>query len=154
MKRLRILLVDDSRFFRESAADLLATFENVEVIAQAASATEAFEEITRAQPDLVIMDISMPHMSGLEATARIKTRPNAPAVMLVTLHGGNEFRAAAEAAGADRFVPKELLFEAMNELITHHLLLAEHRADRMAPAHWNAEADPGASGARTPIAIA
>jgi DNA-binding NarL/FixJ family response regulator len=62
--------------------------------------------VTQLQPDLVLMDVAMPNMNGLEATRRIKTQADAPHVVILTLHDTPEYRAAAEAVGADNFVSK------------------------------------------------
>ena len=60
----------------------------------------------QSRPDVVIVDVHMPGMSGLEAARRIKTRPNPPRVLLTTIHDGSEYQRAAAAVGADGFVPK------------------------------------------------
>ena len=129
MKPLRILLVDDSRFFRDSAATALSTFEGVEIVAKVASAAEAFEKLKGHPADLVLMDISMPDMNGIEATFHIKALPGAPRVMLVTSHDGDAYRAAGKAAGADGYVVKERLLEAMSTVIADEKRRSEGGAE-------------------------
>jgi DNA-binding NarL/FixJ family response regulator len=103
---LRILLVDDNAQFLESAARALTAVPSIEIAGRALSGHEALEQVTQLQPDLVLMDVAMPNMNGLEATRHIKARPNAPRVVILTLHDAPEYRAAAEAVGADDFVSK------------------------------------------------
>jgi len=103
---LRILLVDDNAQFLEVAARTLATVPAIEVVGRALSGREALEQVSQLQPDLVLMDVAMPNMNGLEATRHIKARPDAPRVVMLTLHDAPEYRAAAAAVGADDFVSK------------------------------------------------
>jgi DNA-binding NarL/FixJ family response regulator len=102
----RIMLVDDSRSFLDSASALLEAVPGFEVVARLRSAEDALAELRFARPDVVIVDVHMPGMSGLEAARRIKTRPNPPRVLLTTIHDGSEYQRAAAAVGADGFVPK------------------------------------------------
>lgn len=102
----RIMLVDDSRSFLDSASALLEAVPGFEVVARLRSAEDALAELRYARPDVVIVDVHMPGMSGLEAARRIKTRPNPPRVLLTTIHDGSEYHRAAAAVGADGFVPK------------------------------------------------
>jgi DNA-binding NarL/FixJ family response regulator len=102
----RIMLVDDSRSFLDSASALLEAVPGFEVVARLRSAEDALAELRFARPDVVIVDVHMPGMSGLEAARRIKTRPNPPRVLLTTVHDGSEYQRAATAVGADGFVPK------------------------------------------------
>ena len=102
----RIMLVDDSRSFLDSASALLEAVPGFEVVARLRSAEDALAELRFARPDVVIVDVHMPGMSGLEAARRIKTRPNPPRVLLTTVHDGPEYQRAAAAVGADGFVPK------------------------------------------------
>ena len=102
----RIMLVDDSRSFLDSASALLEAVPGFEVVARLRSAEDALAELRFARPDVVIVDVHMPGMSGLEAARRIKTRPNPPRVLLTTIHDGSEYHRAAAAVGADGFVPK------------------------------------------------
>jgi DNA-binding NarL/FixJ family response regulator len=103
---IRIMLVDDSRSFLDSASALLEAVPGFEVVARLRSAEDALAELRFARPDVVIVDVHMPGMSGLEAARRIKTRPNPPRVLLTTIHDGSEYHRAATAVGADGFVPK------------------------------------------------
>ena len=106
MLPLRILLVDDSVQFLDVVARALATVPAIEIVGRALSGRDALEQVTQLQPDLVLMDVAMPNMNGLEATRRIKTQADAPHVVILTLHDTPEYRAAAEAVGADNFVSK------------------------------------------------
>jgi DNA-binding NarL/FixJ family response regulator len=106
MLPLRILLVDDSVQFLDVVARTLATVPAIEIVGRALSGRDALEQVTQLQPDLVLMDVAMPNMNGLEATRRIKTQADAPRVVILTLHDAPEYRAAAEAVGADNFVSK------------------------------------------------
>jgi two-component system chemotaxis response regulator CheY len=106
MPPIRILLVDDSPAFLESARRFLTGDPLFEIAGQALSGDEAITQVARLQPDLVLMDIAMPGMNGLEATRRLKAQPHPPAVVILTLYDNPEYRTAAQAAHADAFVAK------------------------------------------------
>ena len=106
MPPLRILLVDDNAQFLDVAARTLAAVPAIEIVGRALSGRDALEQVTQLQPDLVLMDVAMPNMNGLEATRHIKARPDAPRVVMLTLYDAPEYRAAAEAVGADDFISK------------------------------------------------
>jgi len=103
---VRILLVDDSPDFLKLAARFLAMDPQVEIIARARSGRDALREVAQLKPDLVLMDLTMPEMNGLEATRQIKKLARPPRVIILTLHDSPDYRAAARAAGADDFVAK------------------------------------------------
>jgi DNA-binding NarL/FixJ family response regulator len=105
----RVLLVDDSAEFLESAVHFLTADPAIEVVGQAYSGRGALEQVGVLKPDLVLMDLSMPEMNGLEATRRLKEQDDKPRVILLTLHDNPEYRAAAQAAKADGFVAKSEL---------------------------------------------
>ena len=106
MTAINILLVDDSPAFLESAGRFLATDPTLHIVGQALSGQEAIELVHRLGPDLVLMDIRMPDMNGLEAARQIKALANAPRVVILTLYDNAEYRALAEAIGTDGFVAK------------------------------------------------
>jgi DNA-binding NarL/FixJ family response regulator len=103
---IRILLVDDDPDFLRSIRQFLEVDQRTEVVGSLHSSREALEEVSRLQPDLVLMDIVMPGMSGLEATRQIKAQPGAPRVILLTLHDDKAYRDEAENIHADGFVSK------------------------------------------------
>jgi DNA-binding NarL/FixJ family response regulator len=106
MHPLRILLVDDSAEFLESASRLLMLLQDLSIVGRAASGSSALEQVAVLNPDLVLMDLAMPGMNGLETTRQIKARPAAPRVVIMTLYDVAEYRAAARAAMADGFIAK------------------------------------------------
>jgi DNA-binding NarL/FixJ family response regulator len=106
MAPIRVLLVDDNPEFLKSAADLLGLQPEYCVIGQAMSGEDALIQVERLSPQLVIIDWAMPVMSGLQATRLIKTRENAPRVIIITLYDLMQYRSAALSAGADGFISK------------------------------------------------
>jgi DNA-binding NarL/FixJ family response regulator len=103
---VRTLLVDDSLEFLGAAARFLAADPQIEIVGSVLSARQAIEEAARLQPDLVLMDVAMPEMNGFVATRQIKEQPNPPCIIVLTLYDNDEYRAWAQAAGADGFVAK------------------------------------------------
>ncbi len=106
MATTRILIVDDSADFLESVSMLLAAAPGVTIVGSARSGEEAIAAVEQLRPDLVLMDVTMPGMGGIEATRRIKALAAAPRLLLVTMHDGAEYRQAGEQAGADGFLSK------------------------------------------------
>ena len=113
---LRILLVDDNRRFLEAVRRFL-TRESFEIVGQALSGIAALEQVARLNPDLVLMVMVMPQMGGLEATRRIKSRPNPPRVIVLTLHDSPAYAAEAKSFGADGFVVKSEFGSALLPMI-------------------------------------
>lgn len=105
-RRIRTVIVDDSPFIVESLGSFFARQEGFEVVGIAESGLEAVDRVAGLRPDLVLMDIRMPGMDGLEATREIKAREDAPVVIVYSLEYSEGVRAAAKAAGADDFVAK------------------------------------------------
>ena len=103
---MKILLVDDSPFFLKAATRFLSELGAVTSLATARSGADAVQAVLRNRPDLVLMDINMPGMSGLAAVRRIKTLAPEVRVVVVSLNESSDFRAAAEAAGADGYIAK------------------------------------------------
>jgi DNA-binding NarL/FixJ family response regulator len=106
MTPIRILLVDDNRDFLGSAVNFLAVDPRLKIVGTVTSGREALELTPGLQPDLVLMDLAMPEMNGLEATRRLKARSTALRVVIVTGNDHQEYRNAANAAGADGFLAK------------------------------------------------
>ena len=109
MGNIRVLLVDDSPQFLAVAKELLAAQPGIEVAGAALSGREALELVVGLHPDVVLLDLFMPEMNGLEAAKRIKANPGAPRIIIVTMEDHAAFRAAAVDHGADGFVSKSVL---------------------------------------------
>ena len=104
MNGCRVLIVDDRTQAREGLKALLATAPAVQVVGEAADGREAMHLIAMRQPDVVLMDASMPVMGGLEATRLVKAKW--PEVRVIVLTIRTALRAEALAAGADAFLVK------------------------------------------------
>lgn len=103
---IRVLLADDFRMVRSGIRALLETVPNVEVVAEAANGHEVLSLIPQHQPDVVLMDISMPRLNGLEATARItKAFPNIR-VIILSMHASEEYVWRAQSCGASGYILK------------------------------------------------
>jgi DNA-binding NarL/FixJ family response regulator len=113
----RAVVVDDHPKMLKIASRLLASIPGVEVIGKATSGHDALDVVDRLRPNLVLMDLAMPGMDGLEATRRIAARPDAPAVIIMTAYDLPQYRDAALAAGARRFVAKSDLAEQLHRAI-------------------------------------
>jgi DNA-binding NarL/FixJ family response regulator len=101
MLLVRTLLVDDNRDWLAALTALLDSYEEVDVVGLASTGRQALEWCAALRPDLVLMDVRMPEMDGLEAARRLKAAAGAPRVILMTLYALPEYREAALAAGAD-----------------------------------------------------
>jgi len=103
-QKIRVLIADDQRSARQGLKALLAFAPQIEVIGEASNGQEAVELVAEKQPDVVLMDVQMPEMDGLEATQRIKNRWPQVKVMMLTMFPSR--RPEALAVGADRFLLK------------------------------------------------
>lgn len=101
-----ILLADDQDMVRTSMRIMIDVEPDLEVVGEAADGHTAVELAARLRPDVVVMDIRMPHMDGVDATRRITNRPGAPAVLALTTFDLDEYLFGVLRAGAAGFVLK------------------------------------------------
>jgi len=104
---IRILLVDDHTLVRQGIRRLLEDQPNLQVVGEAADGQEAVARAAKLQPDVILMDIGMPGMNGLEATEIIKQRSPSIQVLLLTAHDDEEYLFRALKVGASGYVLKE-----------------------------------------------
>ena len=145
MKTIRTILVDDSPEFLALVSEHLAAAGGFEIAATATAGEQAVKLACELAPDLVLLDLMMPGMNGIEASRRITAGAKAPVVIMLTLHDNQEYRQAARGAGADGFVAKSLLRTELVPCIFSCLKTRKHFAkpgptpkpNRRMPAAWH-----------------
>ena len=105
-KRIRVLIVDDHSVVRDGIQSVLELQTDIEVVGQAVNGKEALAQVEGLSPDIVIMDIMMPEMNGLEATKRIYEEYPQTRVVMLSQYDDEENILAAEQLGAHGFIPK------------------------------------------------
>jgi DNA-binding NarL/FixJ family response regulator len=106
-EKIRIIVADDHRIFRKGLKSLLSEKENIEVLAEADNGDEALKAAGKYKPEIVIMDIAMPKMDGIEATRKIRERfPNTEVVVL-SMHAKKAYIDQVLKAGAKGYVLKD-----------------------------------------------
>jgi two-component system response regulator NreC len=113
--KTRLLLVDDHAVVRVGLRMLLESEPDMEIVGEAISAAEALDQIPRLRPDVVLMDIGLPDMSGIEATRTVKSISPQTYVVALTIHEDEEYFFKMLEAGASGYVPKRA---APEELLT------------------------------------
>ena len=109
MQSTRTLIVDDDVRFRGYVKDLLASESDIEVVGEASDGREAILKARALKPDLVLMDIRMPGMNGVNATRQLKDEMPEVNVIVVTAFDLQEYREAAIVSGASGYVVKKTL---------------------------------------------
>ncbi len=115
MTPVRVLLVDDHAVVRAGLRMLLSADGELEIVGEAENGAEGVRLAAKLSPDVVLMDISMPDMNGIEATRRIKEQCPEIAVLALTMHEDDQYFFEMLAAGASGYVPKRA---APNDLIS------------------------------------
>ena len=106
MQKLKVLLVDDHPGFINAAVRHLRRLDWIEVVGSAGNGVEAIAQCEVLRPDVVLMDLAMPEMGGLQATRLIKAQDARPYVVIASHFDDSEHRSHAQRAGADAFVSK------------------------------------------------
>lgn len=116
-KNVRILVVDDHRVVREALAAMLQRHANFEVIGEAGDGVEAMALADQMKPDVIVMDINMPHLDGIEATRRIKEKHPSIYIVALSLHEEPDKAQAMRQAGATAYVHKEAASKTLIETL-------------------------------------
>jgi DNA-binding NarL/FixJ family response regulator len=145
MTPLRVFLADDHAIFRDGLRALLQRHEGVEVVGEAGDGHEALAGIERTRPDVVVMDIAMPHLNGLEVTRRVRKSMPRTRVLVLSMYEDPDFVHEILDAGAAGYVlkgsaAKELL-DALQVVRRGQTYLAADLAQHAAPSRRRASAD-------------
>ena len=106
MRRRRVVVADDSLLFLNAVLTTLKRAKDIDVVRVAHSGSEALELVDDLKPDLILMDLTMPVMNGLEATRRLVERSNRPQIIIMSTGEPDLYHAAALSGGAGRLSPK------------------------------------------------
>jgi DNA-binding NarL/FixJ family response regulator len=120
---LKVLLVDDNQVFLTAVRKCLATLPGVDVIAEAHDGCAALEKAEQLHPDLVLLDIAMPKLNGLEVARTMQAWPNAPRIVFLSMYDSGHYKSAAHDLGVLGFVSKSdfvvQLLPIISELLTN-----------------------------------
>lgn len=109
MEPIRLLLVDDHASFVRIVSDFLRSHADVAVVGVAPDSQVALAQAQALRPDVILIDLNMPGLSGLDAIPLLQTALPEVGIIVLTMHSTESYRAAALAAGADAFVSKATL---------------------------------------------
>ncbi len=115
MKKVKLLVADDHKIFRQGIKKLLEEESDLQVVGEAADGREAVKKATELKPDVILMDIAMANLNGLEATKQIKKVLPSVKVIMLTMHKNEEYILQSFQAGASGFILKE---GAVEELVS------------------------------------
>lgn len=103
---IRVVLADDHVFVRDGIKSLLENEANIEVVGEAIDGADALEVIAAAQPDLLIVDIRMPHLTGIEVVEKLRNDNNNLKIIMLSMHESEEYVLKSIKAGADGYLLK------------------------------------------------
>jgi len=119
--KIRVLLVDDHAMVRQGLKSVLDSYADIEVVGEAWNGEDAVEAAERLRPRIILMDINMPKMNGIEATAYIKARHPEIIVIGMSVHAGGANEEAMKKAGASMLFTKEAVVEGLYRAIRESL---------------------------------
>ncbi|MEK6756283.1 MAG: response regulator transcription factor [Bacteroidota bacterium] len=114
---INILMVDDHKIVRDGLRSLLEKEPGIKVIGEASSGREAVRFVSELKPDVVILDIGMPDLNGIDATRQMKARIPAMKILALSMHSDKRFVARMFAAGASGYLLKDCAFEELARAI-------------------------------------
>jgi DNA-binding NarL/FixJ family response regulator len=107
---IRVLLADDYPLVRQSIERLLADYDDIQVIGQAGNGEEALEKLQSCPADVVVLDVSMPAMDGIQTTQKLSSLANPPQVLIVSVHTNSSMVRYSLQQGASGYLSKDSLY--------------------------------------------
>ncbi|MDX6282139.1 MAG: hypothetical protein QOH03_3210 [Kribbellaceae bacterium] len=145
---IKVLLLDDEELVRNGIRLILQAGGGAEVVAEDTNGAQVVELVTKYEPDLVLTDIQMPHVNGIEVTRRVTALPDPPPVVVLTTFDLDEYVYEALQAGASGFLLKDIapraLVEAVQTVVTGEAMLSPRITRRLINAYTARPAPGGA----------
>ena len=146
MSSIRIFIAEDHAILREGLRALLASNPDIDIVGEAEDGQEAVQKICKIKPQLVLMDLSMPHMNGTEAISMIKRREPDIKIIALTVHKSHEYVRATLDAKADGYVLKDdthlQLLTAIKQVIKGNIYLSPGITHRVVSGFLDKDAAP------------
>jgi len=117
MTKTKVLVADDHELVREGICKLLDLFDNIEIVGEAGDGLEAVSKVREHLPDLVLLDLNMPRMNGINAIRKIKEISPEVKVIILTIHDDEEYIYKVTSAGAEGFIQKDITSEELQDAI-------------------------------------
>ena len=117
MKQVRVLLADDHSLFREGLAGIISAQPDMQVVGEAGDGLEAFVKAQELKPDLILMDVQMPGMDGIEAVRQVKQVLPETIIVMLTVRGDDDMLFEALKNGAQGYLLKEIRSQALLEML-------------------------------------
>jgi DNA-binding NarL/FixJ family response regulator len=140
MEKQNVIIVDDHAVWRQGIKDLLRNEPDMTVVGESGDGNEALQLIASIDPDLILMDVNMPGMNGIQVTRQLKGERRRAAIVMLTAYDDVEQAVHAVRAGAQAFCPKDIQPQRLLEVIRHvlrgHYVVGDQLFDQEGVEEW------------------
>jgi DNA-binding NarL/FixJ family response regulator len=140
MDKYNVVIVDDHALWRQGIKDVMRNEPDFSVIGESADGNEALKMVASLDPDVVMMDVNMPGMNGMQVTRQLKTEKRKAVVVMLTAYDDSEQAVHALRAGAQAFCPKDIQPQRLLEVVRHalrgHYIVGDQLFDRDGVDDW------------------
>lgn len=116
--KIKIIIADDHQLFREGLINLLQSAENIQVIAEAKDGEDTLEKVKAFNPDVLLVDIAMPKLNGIEVTRQLKVQQPDVKIIAVSMHTDKQYVRGMLEAGADGYLLKNCTYRQLTDAIS------------------------------------
>ena len=140
MDKFNVLIVDDHAVWRQGIKDVFRNEPDFVIVGECSDGAEALQAIASLNPDVVMMDVNMPGMNGMQVTRQIKVEKRKTVVVMLTAYDDSEQAVHALRAGAQAFCPKDIQPQRLLEIVRHvlrgHFVVGDQLFDRDGVDEW------------------
>ncbi len=115
--KIKVLVTDDHQLFREGLVNLLFSAPDIEVVAEAVDGKDAIKKVSHFKPDVLLIDIAMPNMNGIEATRELKEKMPEIKIIALSMHSEKQYVKGILEAGADGYLLKNCTYQQLTDAI-------------------------------------